>query len=764
MCVYMCKFRKNFLLFLLIASIGLKAGIIEKIDIFGIDSISRGTVLEYLPYEVGDDVTNEAISQINKTLLQTNLFESVNSSFNDKTLSIKLVENPTIKYFEFKNFKDGNVLNEELNNDLLANFSLKPGDIFVKESLNKLLSQLEIIYKRESYFQTEITINSDLDNRNRIGIDLDIKEGEPALIRSINISGANVFKEDELLDLIEIGEPDFFLINYFTEKDHFSNEKLNAGIEKIKSKYLNSGYLGVKLEVSNIEFDKKENKITVEIKLDEGDIYSLGDINFSGDILNLSKDYLRSNFNISSGDPFARIEIVKGVQNIGKIYENNGFAFSNLKTDTSIVNNQQINVKIQIIPDDRIFINRIIISGNTRTQDDVIRRNFSILEGQRYSKEELDDSIAAVKRLGYFSDVKVDVKRNNTQPDRADILINVIETKTGEISIGLSHSNNTGAAINAGIKQTNILGTGNTLNATFTSSEALEETSLYFKDPHFNNSGHSISYGFFDRKLDASQIDTTSYTLNESGIILGYGVPASNTSNIFGEYRLSSIDLICGADLATYESTSCTNPKDIDSQISLTYSKNTLNDFYNPTSGIQASLNTKIGIPSSDYKYTSIEGAIKSYDLLADRYVSKLSSRFNLASGYGGDDLPFFKRYYEGGTSSIRGFNFNSLGSKYLNSKPKGGEFSFVSSAGIATPVDFLGIDNKNMKLFSFVDVGTISDKVSDFAFDELRASTGIGFTWLTPIGPIGAHIAKPILQKTGDQTETFSFNLGASF
>jgi len=319
--------------------------------------------------------------------------------------------------------------------------------------------------------------------------------------------------------------------------------------------------------------------------------------------------------------------------------------------------------------------------------------------------------------------------------------------------------------LNAGISQNNILGTGNIFNAAISNSSAVEEISFYFKNPYFNNDGHSLSYGLFNKSIDASSLDAASYTLDESGFVVGYGIPLSEVSDLFGEIRFSSIDLKCGLDLKNiYEVSQCSETKDMDNNFSFTYSSNSLNDVFFPSDGSINSLTTVIGMPFSDFKYYKIEGRNRSYFPILGDKVFKFANRINFATGYGGDDLPFFKRYFEGGSSSVRGFNFNSLGAKYANDKPKGGELSFVSSIGVASPTDIIGIDNENMRLIGFLDAGAIAEKASLFDLNDIRSSIGLQLSWLTPIGPIGLHVAKPIIKKAGDDTQSFAFELGAKF
>jgi len=753
--------------FFLLASFFLQANQISKITFEGLNTISRGTVLSYLPLEVGDDVNEKSINDSIDSLKKTNFFSDIKISFDKDVLLVTLIENPTIKYIDFKGYKEDEVLNANLIEKIIANNSLKSGEIFVAENLEKLLKELKIFYNTNAYYEVLLSLNSKKDSKNRIGIEINIDEGERALIGSFKINGIKNFDSDDIYDLFDIGEPDFFLVNFFSERDIFSTRLFEAGIESMTNFYNSEGFLDANIANKKVSFNPETKKIDIEIDINEGKRYLYNDILFNGDLANVTVDKLKSFISLEKGDVFKRKKIIDSIQQITKLYQNMGFAYAKVNSRAiPSSSNNFLDLEISIIPDSKVYVNRIDISGNFNTQDDVIRRKLNILEGQIYSKELIEESVNRVKRLGYFSSVDYQMNRHKYSPDMVDIKLEVIETKTGEMSIGLSHSNATGAALNAGISQKNILGTGNTLNANFTNSDALEEISFYFKNPYFGKDGQSISYGFFDKTLDAANIDTSSYMLDEKGFNLGYGLPLSKNSSIDSDMRFSSINLKCGSDLATlYESDQCNTYKSSnDLTVSLMYSTNSLNDYFFATEGQKNSIKSTLSLPVADYKYYRLELSHKSYYPALNNKTIKFSSRVNLGSGYGGQDLPFYKRYFEGGASSIRGFDFNSLGAKYSDGSPKGGEFSFLSSLALSSSLDFLGLDNENMRIGPFVDLGTISEKVSTLEFNDFRSSAGIQFSWLTPIGPIGFHYAQPVVKKSGDSIETFSFELGANF
>ena len=738
--------------------------LIKEIQIFGLKNVSRGTVLNYLPLEVGDVFLESKIEEIAKSFRTTGFFQEAQVSFKDSILTITIKENPTIKIFEIKT-EDDKVLTEEIIHELEKNFGVGPGNIFTTSSFNQLKKQISSIYFNNGYYGLNIKESIDIDEQNRVNLTLEIEKGNKALIKSFTISGAKSFSEEELLDLFDIGEPDIFLLNYFTEKDHFSKFIYDAGVEKLTKKYLDSGYLDFKIIKNNVSLNEENGNIQIHIDISEGELYKLNSLSFSGDTFDLPEGFFKDLFPLKTGDILVRKKIVEGIEAISSHYSDIGYAYSKVTSKVGeLLSGNKVDLVINIESGKKYSINRIIITGNTRTQDDVIRRQLGINESELYSKSEIDRSINKIKRLGYFSKVKNELK--NIDIDKIDLYIEVEETKTGEFSVGLAHSGSTGAAFNLGISQNNILGTGNTLKAKLSNSAAVSERSFYFLNPSFNKNGHSISYGAISKKLDAANLDVNSYQLNEIGFNLGYGVPLDYDSNFFGEISVSDIDLRCGVILSSdsYEPSQCLSNDKNDVTLSFNYKQNDTNSSIFPTAGSSNTAKFTLALPIADYKYFSSNFGHRSYIPISDTgFTFKQGIKLNLAKGYDNKDLPFFKRFFAGGSSSIRGFDFNSIGEKYPNGLPKGGEALFEGNFSIITPANFI-ISNENQRFAAFIDYGSVSTKFSNFKFDDMRASAGVAFSWFTPIGPIGIFAAKPLIKKSNDSIESFAFQLGTSF
>ncbi|MBW5290373.1 MAG: Outer membrane protein assembly factor YaeT precursor [Candidatus Ruthia sp. Asou_11_S2] len=762
--------KKIITLFVLVASIFAcsvaLAAPIKNIEILGLNVISRGTVLSYLPVETGDDYNNQASGQIIRALYKTNFFKDIEVSQEAQILKIKLTENPHIKYIDVTNYSN-KVIEEKSLNQILKTMGLSQGKIFNKRQLDKLIAQLKAVYASKGYYGISITKTIKIDTQNRVGIELNISEGKVAKISSMKITGNRVFDESELLNLFEIGQADFFIINYFTEKDHHSKVALDAGIESMKSFYINAGYLDFKVNEVKTDLSEDKQNISINIQISEGTEYKIGTIQFTGDLLSHSIEDLRKLLSFKKGDVFERKKMMQSLQAINDVFANQGYAFSDVKVATlENTSAHTIDLNIDITPNKKVYINRITIVGNTRTQDEVIRREIDIHEGGVYSSTELNESIEKIKRLGFFSDVKMQVSKLEGFKDKINLHFSVEETQTGTFSIGLSHSNSTGVSLNLGVQERNFLGTGDTLNLSLSNSKATRDISFYFSDPYFTQDGHSISYGVFSKKLDASELELDEYKIDENGFSLGYSIPITKETKIGADLRASRRDITCGTTFSdnNHELTQCASKDKTELKLGLNWSNNTLNDFNFPTKGQKNSLNFSLALPIADFRYYKLDASHKSYYPLKNDLTLSLKSNLGLAQGYDNKELPFFKRYYGGGSSSVRGFDFNSLGAKYIGSdKAKGGELSFLTSASVISPIKFID-DSKNMRISAFVDLGSISEKASGFDLDELRLSTGVAFSWLTPIGPLGFYAAQPLIKKSGDKTKTFDFTLGTSF
>ncbi|MBT7423471.1 MAG: outer membrane protein assembly factor BamA, partial [Candidatus Marinimicrobia bacterium] len=449
---------------------------INEINFIGLNNTSENTLLKYIPLNTGDEYSDSASNAIIQSLFKTGLFSDISLSNNEGVLNITLTENPIIKYFEFKldsgsgfsNWLKGEkmLMNTELLDEELDNNSLSAGSPFTQNKLDDLVLLLEAKYSESGYYNSVITQEVSIDAQNRAGIELTIQQGNRVKIEKFSISGTNKISEDTLLKLFKIGEADMLLINYFTNKDLFTEAEFANGIDLMTNKYFDSGYLD--FQINNIEskLDDKKEKISINIEISEGIQYMLGKISFNEDTSIFNIDELNDVISINEGDVFNRNLIIKDIQTLTDMYADKGYAFVDIEPVTSEFLNS-VNLNFNISLNKKVYVNRISISGNTRTQDEVIRREIGVSEGGLYSRSVLRDSLNKLRRLGYFSDVQISTSEVKGMQDKIDIAFSVEETQTGSVSFSVSHSNNYGVSFGAGVEEKNIFGSGNTLNASF---------------------------------------------------------------------------------------------------------------------------------------------------------------------------------------------------------------------------------------------------------------------------------------------------------
>ena len=747
---------------------------ISKINFIGLNNSSESSLLEVMPFEIGQNFSPYASDKIIESLFKTGLFENISIIKKDNSLDISLKENPNIKFVEinlntdsvFTNWLKGEKMffTSEALKELQDENELSIGDIFTERKLNDFILLLKSKYSKSGYYNSEIKQNVIIDDQNRAGIELNILQGNRAKINTFTIAGADKFSENNLLKLFKIGKPDMMLINYFTNKDNFTDAEFETGLDLMTNAYFDSGYLDFKiLNIDSILNENKE-KISITIEISEGIQYKLGEISFDGELANIKIDDLNNAISLKKGDVFNRNSVIQNIQSLTDIFADQGYAFVEINPITSEFLDS-VNINFSISLNKKVYINRITILGNTRTQDEVIRREISISEGGLYSRSMLRSSLLKLRRLGYFSDVQIATSEVEKVPDRININFTVEETQTGSVSFSMSHSNNYGISFGAGIEEKNIFGSGNTLNAELKLSESFNKISFYFMNPNFNDEGHSISLGAFKSEINDDDVAKNSYEIDSTGISFGYGVPLSDNTRINSNLEFSKNDIKCSTLFSGlgYESSQCAVKSNDEFKANVNWNKNTLNNYLYPTEGESNSLSAGISLPLGDYRYFNISADYASYEPITNTTTLKLTGNLNLSKGYSGKKLPFYKRHFGGGSGSVRGFGNKTLGPLYPNGKAKGGELSILGSANLITPAFFFD-DNEKMRMSVFVDAGNIYEKSSNIKLGDMRVSTGFAFAYLSPIGSIGAYISTPIIKKSGDTIESFGFSLGSGF
>ena len=518
------KLIRFLLLFTLFFSIQASANPINKINFTGLNFHSEKMLLEILPFKVGQNFNSSISDKIIDSLFETGFFSDISIIKDSNNLTINIKENPYIKYLDIninkgsgltawlKNEKE--FLTDEIINELIESNELSAGEIYTKRKLTELITLIEDQYIKSGYYNVLIESQIDLDQQNKIGVELNITQGNKATIGSLNISGNDRLTEKELLKSFEIGEAGLSFINFFTNKDRYSEAELFQGINIMTNTYFGLGYLDFKVVNLDSNLSDDKEKIFIDIEISEGIQYKLGEVSFEGELAGFSLTDLNNAISMSNGDVFNRNLIINDIQTLTDMFADKGYAFVNVNPVLSeFLDSVDVNFEISL--NKKVYINRIMISGNTRTQDEVIRREVEISEGGLYSRSALRDSLEKLRRIGYFSDVQISTSEVEDFPDKIDINFIVEETQTGAISFSVSHINNYGISIGAGIQEKNIFGSGNTLNADLKLSESFNKVSFYFMNPNFNDAGHSISIGAFKSEISDDDVTKNSYEIDQ---------------------------------------------------------------------------------------------------------------------------------------------------------------------------------------------------------------------------------------------------------
>ncbi len=645
--------------------------------------------------------------------------------------------------------------------------------------LERAEQELKRQYLSRGLYAVNITTTVTPLERNRVGINFAVDEGEVSKIRQINIVGAQAFKEKDLLDVFALRTPNW--ISWYTKNDQYSKQKLSADLETLKSYYHDRGYIEFDVESTQVSIspDKKDIYITINVK--EGEKYTVSAVKLAGE-LTLPEDELRKLVRIKPGEVFSRQKLTETTKQINEKLGNEGFAFSNVNAAPEIdKDKKQVAFTIFVDPGRRVYVRRINVSGNTRTRDEVIRREARQMEGAWYDGEKINKTRSRVDKLGYFDEVNVETPPVPGTTDQVDVNLNVKEKPTGNVMLGAGFSSSEKFVVSGSVSQNNIFGSGKHLSVNVNSGKVNKVYSLSYTDPYHTIDGVSRGFDLYRRDVDPSSTAVSVYKTSSYGAGVRYGFPIAEDNAIgvglsvdstkvkvedsypVGDSRNSPqryIDFVQknGSTNSTFLlNTTWTNDK----RDSLIYT----------TAGTMQRAYGEVGLPGGDLKFYKLSYQHQKFFPITRDITLMLNGEFGFGNGYSGSDLPFFRNFYAGGMGSVRGFKSGSLGphDRYPNDEDAlGGDRRLVLNAEFLTPLPGLGLD-KSFRFGGFVDAGQVwgttwDGKDQKMRLSDLRYSMGVSVAWSSPFGPLKFSIAQPLNKKSGDQIERFQFQMGTSF
>ncbi|MDH2915962.1 MAG: outer membrane protein assembly factor BamA [Gallionella sp.] len=736
--------------------------VIKDIRVEGIQRTEAGTVFSYLPVKVGDTLDDVRASTALHALFATGFFKDVKLLAEQGVLVVRVQERPTVASVEINGVKD---FPKDQLRDNLKLVGLGEGRIFDKSALDKSEHELKRQYVARGKYAVSVKTTVKELERNRVAVSFDVTEGKPSKIRQINIVGNRAYSEDELLDVIKLTTPGLF--TWFTNNDQYSKPKLAADIESIRTLYLNSGYMDFSVDSTQVSISPNKKDIFITLNITEGEKYIISDIKVASAKGGLSNEEIRKMILIQPGDTFSREKLTEASGKISERYGEDGYAFANVNAIPDIDKEKhQVGFTYMLDPMQRAYVRRINVTGNDKTRDEVIRREFRQMEGGWFATSKIKKSKQRIDRLGFFSTVNIETQPVQGTNDQLDLNLSIGEKPTGNFNAGMGFSDNEGLTFMGGVTQSNLFGTGNYLSTQINTSKVNQVYSVSYTNPYYTDDGISRGFDVYKRRTNATTISVSQYTSETFGGGVRYGVPI-NDEEMF-HYGLALENTTIGlTSISPQRFIDYINMFGVTNQNvlgTIAWSRDTRDSAINTTDGATQRASIEASLPISGQKYYKLNYTQQLFHPLNHNFTLRLNGDIGVAGGYDGDLLPFFKNFYAGGTGSVRGFDYSSLGPRDLNGYALGGDRRVIGNAEILFP--FPGMEKeKSVRLSTFIDGGAVYGASSLVpASIGMRYSYGLGITWFSPAGPIQLSWASPLNSQPQDKLQNFQFSIGGMF
>ena len=756
---------------------------VSDIRVNGLQRVSAGSVFGALPLNVGESVDERRLADATRALFKTGFFEDIQLSREGDVLIVTLLERPSISSLDIEGNK---VISKD---DLLKGLKqsgLAEGEIFQQATLEGVRNELQRQYVAQGRYSANIEAEVIPQPRNRVALKIKVTEGSVASIQHINVVGNKVFKDQDLTDLFELKTKNW--LSFFRNDDKYAREKLSGDLERLRSYYFDRGYINMDITSTQVSITPDKKHVYITVNVDEGEQFTIRDVKLAGD-LKVPEEEINALLLSREGQVFSRKVMTTTSELITRRLGNEGYTFANVNgiPETHDEDNT-VSLTYAVDPGKRAYVNRINFRGNTKTADEVLRREMRQMEGGWASTYLIDQSKTRLERLGYFKEVNVETPQVPGTDDQIDVNYSVEEQPSGSITASVGFAQNAGLILGGSISQSNFLGTGNKVSLGLTRSDYQSNYNFSFVDPYWTVDGVSLGYNAFYRATDYDKLDydVSSYSVDSLGGGVNVGYPISETSRLnfglsaqqdklkTGRYTVEEI-----MEFIDKEGKNHTNFK-----ASAGWSESTLNRGLMATRGHSQSLVLESTIPGSDLSFYRLDYSGQIFAPLSSNYTLRFHTDLGYAESYGStSELPFFEHYYAGGFNSVRGFKDSSLGPRSTpgandpdkDNLPFGGNVLIQGGVELLFPMPFVK-DQRSLRTVLFWDVGNVFDTHCSSAqksrneagcgikYDNLASSVGVGLTWVTALGPLSFSLGAPIKKPDNADTQVFQFSLGQTF
>ena len=776
---------------LLNASLALAQGFkISDIRINGLQRVSAGSVFGALPLNVGDEADDRRLVDSTRALFKTGFFQDIQLSREGDVLIINVVERPSVASIEIEGNKA--IATDDLMKGMKQS-GLTEGEIFQRATLEGVRNELQRQYVAQGRYSASVDAEVVAQPRNRVGLKIKIDEGQVASIQHVNVVGNTVFPDDALIDQFTLKSSNW--LSFFTNDDKYAREKLSGDLERLRSYYLDRGYINMDITSTQVSMTPDKKHVYITVNIQEGQKYTVREVKLSGE-LKVPEDQVSSLLLVQKGQVFSRKLMTTTSDLITRRLGNEGYTFANVNgTPQANDADHTVDVTFAIDPGKRAYVNRINFRGNTKTDDKVLRREMRQMEGGWASTYLIDQSKVRLDRLGFFKEVNVETPAVAGVDDQLDVNYAVEEQASGSITASIGFAQSAGLILGGSITQNNFLGTGNSASLGLTRSSYQSKYNIGFTDPYFTTDGVSLGYNAFYSKTDYNKYyddGVSYYSINSFGLGTTLGYPINETSRLsFGltaqhdsiEPGTYSADEIY--DFIEREGKEFTNFK-----ANLGWSESTLNKGVLATRGHSQNLNLMVTTPGSSLSFYKVDYSGQTYLPVTNSTTLRLHTKLGYGNGYGSTDgLPFYESYTAGGEGSVRGFESGTLGPRNTpatgayssegqayysdrDTEALGGNILITGGAEYLFPVPFIK-DNKSVRTSVFWDVGTVyADKCylsttqgcGGVDLSQMASSIGVGVTWYSPLGPLSVNLAYPIRTPENADKQVFQFSMGQTF
>jgi len=733
--------------------------LLRDIRVEGLQRVEPGTVFASLPFRAGDSYSDDKGATAIRALFGLGLFSDVRIEISGDVVVVVVEERPTVADISFSGVKE---FENEVLRKALRDVGLTEARPFDKALADRAEQELKRQYLNRSMYAVQVVTTVTPTERNRVNLNFSVTEGDVAKIREIKVVGNEVFSESTLRDLFDLNTGGW--LSWYTKSDRYSRAKLAADLESLRSYYLTRGFLEFNIDSTQVALSPNKEDMAITINITEGKRYVVSSVRLEGDYLDKEADF-KSLVTVVAGQPYNADRVAETTKAFTDYFGAFGFAFARVEAVPEINReNASVALVLQAQPSRRAYVRRIGVAGNNRTRDEVIRREFRQFESAWYDSDKIKLSRDRVDRLGFFTQVGIDTQEVAGSPDQVDLLVTVAEKPTGNLSIGAGYSQAEKLSLIGGIKQENVFGTGNYLGIDLNTSKFNRQVSVTTTDPYFTKDGISRTVDIYYRTTRPYTQQGGDYQLITPGFNVRFGVPFTETDTVFFGAGAESTKIVSGTSMpaAYLDFAKQYGIRSISVPLTVGWTRDDRDSALVPSSGRLQKVQAEIGV-AGDTRYVRGNYQFQQYIPLNRQFTAAFNADLGWGKGLGGRPFPVFKNFFGGGLGSVRGFDQGTLGSRDITGAFIGGPKKVGFNAEVLAPFPGAGND-RTLRLFGFFDLGNVYGETEKVDLTKMRASVGVGLSWLSPVGPLRIAYANPVRKFAGDRIQKIQFQIGTSF